>query len=132
MEAYKIALFVIVLNLSIPIVNALGVFKGAAVQAEPITPVDTTNWAGLVGIGTGLVAFVSSLIFQLPIGATIFALVFLGSYIPASASLNAMISAYNTGSGAEILGPVILLINVSLSFVFIYGFIQFSGGITGE
>lgn len=130
MKAYKIAMFLIIFNLTIPIINALGVFE-SSMAGEPIRQV-SWGWETIVGSAVGLFGLVASIILKLPVGATVFAVTFTFTATLMTASLSTMLNPFGVGDAAAIIEAVKLLVITSISFVFIYAFIQLGSTYTGQ
>lgn len=123
-------MFLIAFNLVVPIFNALGIF-GTSLTPETVAPA-SWDWFGLVVTGTGIVAIISSLVFHLPVGATVFAIVFTATVIPMSATLNLMMAPFAVGSSVAVFDLLKTLIWGLLSFTFLFAFIQLSSTYTGD
>lgn len=130
MRAYKIAMFLIIFNLTIPIVNALGIFESS--MAGETVAAASWDWSSYVGLGVGLMAVVATLIFKLPVGAAVFAVTFTFTTTLMTASLSTMLNPFSVGGAVAIIDAVKLLVITSVSFVFLYGFIQLSSTYTGQ
>ncbi len=142
MRAYAIAMFLILFNMSVILVGALGFGQAAGGEAslDPLQDQigDTTNemgnvanWydgglVGLVSIGTGLFAGILSVIFRLPVGATVFAITFAVTGWMAGSNLNYMVD------NQLMMSEVSLLLTTALAFVFLFAFIQLASSSTGD
>jgi len=129
--AFKIAMFLILFNLSLGVVGALDIFH----VPEGENPLEQTtdvagwltnwDWKSLLGVGIGLMALVASVIFRMPVGAAIFALVFTITYIPVGSTL-VILEEYG------LMAEITALITTGLAFVFLFGFIELSSTYTGQ
>ena len=124
MLAYKIAIFLILFNLMLPVVGALEVFPQVPF-GETIVPA-SWDWISLVGLGAGLFAITASLIFRMPIGATIFAVVFTITTLPMLAVMNLMVDSYG------MMPEIRTLFITAFSFIFLFAFIQLASTYTGQ
>ena len=124
MLAYKISIFLILFMLTLPVVAGLGIFRGVPL-AETIVPA-SWDWISMVGLGVGLFAITASVIFKLPVGATIFAVVFTISTLPMLATLNLMVDTYG------MMSEIRTLFLTVFSFVFLFAFIQLASTYTGQ
>lgn len=127
MRSYQLAMGIIIFMLSVSIVNATLGLSGPLTAEEIPTSVSTgastislTNWSNLTIFAAGVVSAVASLVFRIPVGATIFAVVFSVSSLPFGATLNQLQTA---GLLPDTVG---VLINTCLVFVYIFGYIQLS------
>ena len=124
-------MFLILFNLSLGVIGGLGVFN---VQTGENPLEQTTDiagwltnwdWKTLVMSGVGLLAIVASIMFRMPVGAAVFALVFTITVIPVSSTL-VLMEEYG------LMSEITTLISASLAFVFLFGFIQLSSTYTGQ
>ena len=132
MRAYVIAMFLITFNLSLPVLNGLGVF--GQVSSNPI-PETTTDPGSLISNALGVVgglAVVGGVILRLNIGAIIFASVFAITALPLKSTVNAIAQPYMVGGAADTITAAVGLVTAVLAFVFVYAFIQLSGVYTGD
>ena len=131
MLAYRIAIFLILFNLSVGIVGAMHVFPipvGIHGETIPTTIFDTSLWdlksilISAVGIITlGVAALVG---YKVSIGAAVFAVVFTATYLPISSTMRLF---ERIGVDSIITGAI----EAVLVFVFLFAFIQIAGG-SGE
>lgn len=120
MKAYKIAMFLILFNLALPVASQI------PVVSSPISKItmDTVLLGGMSGIGTlvstavGAIGLAGSLIFRLPVGAAVFAATFTASNIGANTILNRMVQlGYMNGEMKSML-------SIGIAVVFLFAFIQ--------
>lgn len=133
MRAYYIAMFLIVFNLSLPVLNAVGVFRPITPQTLPLESPTMGNIATIILAGSGMLAAIAGVIFRVNVGAIIFAMVFSVSSLPLAGTINTIAAPYMFN--AEVLSmieAVTTMLSGILAFVFIYAFIQLSGVFTGD
>lgn len=124
-------MFLILFNLSLGVVGALGVFnlqtgENPLEQTTDIAGWLTNwDWKTLVMSGVGLLAIVASVMFRMPVGAAVFALVFTITVIPVSSTL-VLMEEYG------LMPEITTMISAGLAFVFLFGFIQLSSTYTGQ
>jgi len=122
MRAYFIAMALILFQLSVSIAGSLG-FVGPIENDEISmerggTQLSYSNWGGILSVAVGVVAGIGSLIFRIPVGATVFAFVFAYSSLPLNSTLSQLV---NVGYLSQAMASGMQL---ALVFVFIFGFAQ--------
>ena len=123
--ALKIALFLIIFNLSLPLINTLGIWS--TVPAGMENPLFISlDWKTLVYAGVGLFTLVTAVVFQMPIGAAVFAGVFFATGVFFSSTLTLMMSPFSVGEAAALMDAVQTIITVGINGIFLFVFMELS------
>ena len=83
------------------------------------------DWKTLVMSGVGLMAIVATIMFRMPVGAAVYALVFTVTVIPVGSTLT-IFEEYG------LMPEITAMITAGLAFVFLFGFIELSSTYTGQ
>lgn len=133
MRAYHIAMFLIIFNLSLPLLNGLGIFRPIAPQDVPLQSSDPENIVTIILVGSGMLSAVAGVIFRVNIGAIVFSIVFALSALPLAGTINSVAAPFMAdASVAETVTAATTMLSGVLAFVFIYAFIQLAGVPTGD
>ena len=126
-SALKIALFLVIFNLSLPIIGMLGIWNTVP-SGLGVTDLLFGNWdfGSLAVTAVGGVAIVGAIVFQMSVGAAVFAAVFAGSAKMFTATLNIMVTAFSVGEAAPLLAAVQGIVVIGINAIFLFVFMELS------
>lgn len=123
--ALKIALFLIIFNLSLPIIRALGIWSTVPQGMENPLFI-SLDWKSLVFTAVGMFSLVTAVVFRMPVGAAVFAAVFLTTGVFFSSTLTLMMSPFATGEAAAMIDALHTIITIGINGIFLFVFMELS------
>ena len=124
-SALKIALFLIFFNLALPLIAALGIWDTVP-AGESVPMFGDWDFGSLATTAVGLITFVGALVFQMSVGAAVFSATFAVTGGMFAATLTTVLSPFNVGEAAALVGGVHTIVLVGINAIFLFVFMELS------